>query len=61
MMELSKHMDNDSLYTEIESQTHSPYSDLYLNIFLSFQGTFVSQVFQKVCKLQFSNIAYIWG
>ena len=47
---LGIHMNNE-LYHGIKNWTWCSYSSLRLSIFLSFQGKFVSQFSQKLCKL----------
>ena len=42
-----------------ENQTHCSYSSLYLSIFLSFKAKYLSQFFQELCKLEYSNMVYI--
>ena len=39
---ISIYMDNELWYGVIESQNHCSYSSLYLSVFLSFQGKFMS-------------------
>ena len=56
---LSVHMDNALLYRGFEIRTLCFYSSLYLSIFLSFQGKFVSQFSQELLKQQTSNMTYL--
>ena len=60
MLKLGIHMDNELLYCEIENRTPCTYSSLYLSIFLSFKAKFVSQFSPELCKLESSNMVYIW-
>ena len=52
ILELNIYMDDELRYGVIENQAHCSYSSLYLSIFLSFQGNFVSQFFQELIKLE---------
>ena len=61
MLKLGIHMDNEVLYCGIENQTPCSYSSLYLSIFLSFKVKFVSQFSSELCKLESSNMVYIWN
>ena len=61
MLKLGIHMDNELLYCWIENQTPCSYSSLYLSIFLSFKAKFVSQFSPELCKLESSNMVYIWS
>ena len=59
MLKLSKHMDNELLYSGIENRTPCFYSSFYLSIFLSFKAKFVSKLSPELCKLESSNVVYI--
>ena len=60
MLKFGVHMDNELLYWEIENRTPCSYFSLYLSIFLSFKAKFVSQFSPEFCKLESSNMVYIW-
>ena len=60
ILKLGLHMDCELLYFGVENWAYCFCSYLYLSIYLPFQGNFVSQFSQELCKLQFSNKAYIW-
>ena len=60
MLKLGIRMDNMLLYCGIEKWTPSYYSSLYLSIFLSFKAKFVSQFSPELCKLESSNVKYIY-
>ena len=59
MLKLGIHMEYILLYCGIENQTPCSYSSLYLPIFLSFKGKFVSHFSPELCKLESSNMVYI--
>ena len=60
MLKLGIHMDNELLYYGIENQTPCSYFSLYLSIFLSFVAQFVSLFSPELCKLESSNMLYIY-
>ena len=60
MLKLGIHIDNELLYCGIENQTRCYYSSFYLSIFLSFKAKFVSQFSPKMCKLESSNMVYMY-
>ena len=60
MLKLGIHIDNELLYCGIENRTPCSYFSLYLSIFLSFKAKFVSQFSPEMCKLESSNMVYIW-
>ena len=60
MLKLGIHMDNELLYYGIENQTPCSYSSLYLSIFLSCKAKFVSLFSPELCKLESSNVVYIY-
>ena len=60
ILKLGVHMDNELLYCGIENQTPCSYSSLYLSSFLSFTAKFVSQFSPELCKLESSNMIYIY-
>ena len=60
MLKLCINMDNELLCCGIENQTPCSYSFLHLSIFLSFKDKFVSQFSLKLCKLESSNVVYLW-
>ena len=60
MLKLGIHIDNELLYCRIENRTLCSYSSLYLSIFLSFMAKFVSQFSLEICKLESSNMVYIY-
>ena len=60
MLKLGILMDNELLYCGIENLTPCSYSSLYLSIFLSFKAKFVPQFSPELCKLESSNMIYIF-
>ena len=60
MLKLGIHMDNELLYYGIENGTPCSYFFLYLSIFLSFMAKFVSLFSPELCKLESSNLVYIY-
>ena len=60
ILKLGIHMDNELLYCGIENRTSCFYSSLYLSIFLSFKAKIVSQFSPELCKLESSNMVYIY-
>ena len=60
MLKLGIHMDNELLYCGIENRTPCSYSSLHLSIFLSFKAKFVSQFTLELCKLESSNMVYVF-
>ena len=60
MLKLGINIDNELLYCRIENRTPCSYSSLYLSIFLSFMAKFVSQFSLEMCKLESSNMVYIY-
>ena len=60
ILTLGIHMDDDLTYCGIENRTLCSYFSLYLSIFLSFTTKFVSQFSPDLCKLESSNIVYIY-
>ena len=59
MLKRCVHMGNELLYCGIENRIPCFYSSLYLSIFLSFKGKFVSQFSLELCNLDSSNMVYI--
>ena len=60
ILKLGIHIDNELLCCGIENRTPCSYSSLYLSIFLSFIAKFVSQFSPEMCKLESSNMVYIY-
>ena len=60
MLKLGIHIDNEMLYCGMENWTPFSYSSLYLSIFLSFMAKYVSQFSPELCKLESSNMVYIY-
>ena len=60
ILKLVIHTANELLYCGIEIRTPCSYSSLYLSIFLSFKAKLVSQFSLELCKLESSNVVYIY-